>query len=164
MIIDFSKLTASDYAAWWGASIATLALLWNIIVALRSGARIKVRVIPNMKIYPQQPITGDKTYISVNAVNRGTLPTTITHFEGFYSSSLWSLIRGQKQPFVVNTHPAIGQQVPYVLAPGEEWRGMMEQKPMEENDKINYLYLGIIHNQRKRPIFKRVKIKRRTSD
>lgn len=51
MVIDFSKFTISDYAAWWGAVIATLALIWNIVIAARSGARVKVRVSPNMKIF-----------------------------------------------------------------------------------------------------------------
>ncbi len=125
---------------------------------MRSGARIDVRVNPNMQFYPRRPITEDNTYISVTAVNRGTSPTTITHFCGFYSSSLWSLLRGKKQTFVVNAHPAQGKQVPYVLDPGEEWSNMLEQKCMEENDEVKYLYLGIIHNQRKRPIYKRVKI------
>lgn len=41
MVIDFGTLKASDYAAWWGAIIATLALIWNIVVALKAGARVE---------------------------------------------------------------------------------------------------------------------------
>lgn len=125
--MDISNWSVSDIAAWWGAVIATLALVWNIVVAFRSGPRIHVRATPNMQVYPRQPITEDNTYISVSAVNRGTAPTTITHFCGYYSQSIWHLLRGKKQNFIVNTHPALGRAVPYVLAPGEEWSGMADQ-------------------------------------
>jgi len=158
MIIDFTTFTISDYAAWWGAIIATLALIWNIIVAIRSGARVKIRATPNMKVYPEQPVTEDNTYISVTAVNHGTSPTTITHFCGYYAPTLWDLIRGKKQQFVVKTHPALGKTVPYVLAPGEEWSSLANQENIQENNSGGYLYLGIIHNQRDKPIYKRVKI------
>jgi hypothetical protein len=157
MIIDLSKLTPSDYAAWWGAIIATLALIWNIIIALRSGPRIKVTASPNMKVYPQQPITEDNTYISVRAINRGTSPTTITHFAGFYAPNLWALLRGKKQHFVVNTHPVLGNPIPFVLKPGEEWSSLADQNDLTEKSEQGYLYLGVYHNQGKRPIFKRVK-------
>ncbi len=87
----------SDIAAWWGAVIATLALVWNIVVALRSGARIQVTATPNMLYIPSDPITKDKKYIYVKAVNRGTAPTTITHLCGFYSDSLWNFIRKKQR-------------------------------------------------------------------
>ncbi len=158
MVIDFTNFTASDYAAWWGAVTATLALLWNIIVAMRSGARIKIRATPNMIIYPKQAITEDNTYISVTAVNHGNSPTTITHFCGFYAPTLWALIRGKKKQFVINTHSALGKPIPFVLAPGEEWGGLADQKNMLGENGDGYLYLGIIHNQRTRPMYKRVKL------
>lgn len=102
--MDIDNLKINDIAAWWGAIIATLALAWNIIVAVRSGARIHVTANPNMKIYPKTPITGDKSYIAVTAVNSGTSPTTITHFCGFSAPSLWKLIRKQTQQFVITTN------------------------------------------------------------
>lgn len=157
MTIDFSKISASDYAAWWGAIIATLALVWNIIVAILSGARVKVRATPDMIIYPPQNLTGDKEYISVTAVNCGTSPTTITHFCGYYSQSMWDLIRGKKQSFIVNSDPRLGQEIPFILAPGEEWSNLTDQKSLFEKCPNGYIYVGIIHNQRKRPIYKRVK-------
>jgi len=158
MIIDFSKLTASDYAAWWGATVATLALLWNIVVALRSGARIKVNVSPNMSVYPSHEVSENKTYISVKAVNHGTSPTTITHFSGYYATSLWSLITGKKQQFIINTSPLLGKPIPFVLAPGEEWHNLADQEDITKDCKDGYLYLGVLHNQSNRPVYKRVKI------
>ena len=157
MVIDFSNFKASDYAAWWGAIIATLALIWNIVIAVRSGARIRVRVNPDMNVIPKQPITGDKTYISVTAVNQGTSPATITHFCGYYTNSLWDRVRGKKQQFIINTHGSLGQTVPYVLAPGDEWSSLADQENILKKAKDKLLYLGIIHNQKKKPVYKRVK-------
>ena len=128
MVIDFSNFTANDYAAWWGAVIATLALVWNIVIAVRSGARVRVGVNSDVQIIPKQPISGDKTYISVKAVNHGTSPTTITHFCGYYTDSLWTKVRGKKHKFIITTHGGLGQTVPHVLTPGEEWSSLADQE------------------------------------
>ena len=158
MTIDFSKITASDYAAWWGATIATLALIWNIIVALRSGARVRVKANPNMKVHPPQPPTGDKEWISVTAINCGSSPTTITHCCSYYAASFWDLIRGKKQQFIINCDPRLGSQIPTVLAPGEEWSNLADQEGLKEQSPKGFYYIGVMHNQKKRPIYKRVKI------
>lgn len=156
MQIDLSNWSVSDFAAWWGAIIATLALAWNIVVAFRSGARIRVRVTPNMQVYPRQPITEDNEYISVTVVNHGTSPTTITHFCGYYATSLWNHIRRKRQHFVIPSHPALGMKVPYVLSPGQEWSSLADQRDLHEKSKGGYLYIGVIHNQSKRPVYKKV--------
>lgn len=158
MTIDFSKWGASDYAAWWGAVIATFAFVWNIVLAIRSGPRIKLFVNPNMQIWPQDPKTKGKSYVSVRAVNTGTSPTTITHFAGFHASNRLDLVQGKKQNFVVNSSPLLGQDIPFKLLPGEEWSNMTDQDDLKEKFPGGYIYVGIIHNQRAKPIMKRVKI------
>ncbi|MHB1141536.1 MAG: hypothetical protein ACYC1T_07260 [Sulfuricaulis sp.] len=155
--MDISNWSISEFAAWWGAVVATLALIWNIVVALRSGARIHVRASSNMQIIPGGPATRDKTFISVTAVNRGTAPTTITHFCGFYTDSLWNLIRGKRQQFIVTSSRDLGKDVPYVLAPGEEWFSLAEQHDLQQKAGNGYLYIGVIHNQKKRPVYARVR-------
>jgi hypothetical protein len=159
MKIDFSTWTASDFAAWWGAIIATLVVTWNMIVAVRSGARIHVRANPDMQVYPRQPNSEDNTYISVTAVNRGNSSTTITHFCGYYCKGFWDLLRRKKQKFIVKTGPALGKPLPCVLNPGEEWSSMAEQKSLQEQSAGGFLYIGILHNQRKRLVYKRVKFR-----
>ena len=84
-------MSASDYAAWWGAGVATLALTWNIYRALRSGPRVKVTATPDIQVFPRTAITGDTVYISVTASNRGTAPTTLTNFVGFHEKTLLDL-------------------------------------------------------------------------
>lgn len=153
--------TPSEYAAWWGAIIATLALAWNILRALRSGPRIKVHAKPDMQFLPRQPLTGDKLYVCVTAINRGDAATTITHFAGFHEKTLSDLLLRvllrRRQGFVIAPGPAPGADpVPYVLKPGEEWSGVAEQADLQKHYQGGYLYIGIIHNQRKRPVYARV--------
>lgn len=157
MIIDLSGLGPSDYAAWWGAAIATLALVWNIVIAVRAGARLHVTATPNMKVFPPNPGEEDYSYIFVYAVNRGSSATTVTHFCGYHADTLWDLIRGKRQYFMVNGTPD-GLPVPYKVNPGDEWRGVANQDRIFQNFKGKYFYVGVIHNQRKKPIYKRVKI------
>jgi len=156
--MDLSAWTASDYAAWWGAVIATLALAWNIVVALRAGARVKVRATPNMMIMPRQPVTGDRRFIFVTAVNRGSAPTTITHFLGFHAASVLHLIRRNREHFAVNTGGGLGLHLPYVLQPGQEWQGMADQQELAESFRGGFLFVGVQHNQRNRAVYVRVRL------
>lgn len=160
--MDLSAWSISDFAAWWGAIVATLALVWNIVVALRDGPRVTVRAVPDMQIFPKDPITGDKTYVSVTAVNRGNAPTTITHFCGYYSKNLWSRLFGKRQEFMIMTNPLLGKDVPYVLRPGEEWSSMADENDMLKKLGAGYLYLGVLHNQSKKPCYVRVRIRSNT--
>jgi hypothetical protein len=158
MSIDLAKLSPSDYAAWWGAIIATLTLIWSIVAAIRSGARLHVTASPNMKIYPEDPHAKSKSYILVRAVNRGTSSTTITHFRGYCADTIFDLtIKSKRKHFIVNG-TTDGKPVPHIVAPGEEWHGVANQTAILDGFKGKYLYIGVIHNQSKRPIYKRVKL------
>jgi len=158
MVIDLSNFTPSDYAAWWGAIIASLALVWNIIHTLRSGARLRVTVSPDMRIYPPQPPTNDNDYISIKAVNVGTGPTTITHCLGYYTKSIWGLVKkSERQHFIVNITPDTGNDIPFVLGPGAEWSNIAAQDKLFEAAGNGIIYIGIVHNQRRKAIYKRIK-------
>ncbi|MGH8194067.1 MAG: hypothetical protein ACREQ8_06665 [Woeseiaceae bacterium] len=151
--------TISDYAAWWGAVIASLAFTWNVVSALRAGPRIVVRVTPNMQMFPRAPLTGDREYVSIVAVNVGTGPTTITHCCGYaVTMTKWSFRRGSKQLFIVNCDAQLGNTVPHVLLPGEQWHNLADQAELQLKGQKRRVYLGVIHNQRKRPVYKRVKL------
>ena len=158
MIIDTSTWNASDYAAWWGAIIATFAFIWNLINTIRDGARIKITATPNMVYYPPDPVTKGKSYISLTAVNRGNSATTITNFCGYYAKSRWDVMRKKAQYFVVNT-TELSHPIPKLLNPGEEWKGMLDQGDLEKKKEgASFIYVGVVHNQSKKPIYKRVKL------
>ena len=62
-------MSATDIAAWWGAVIATLALVWNIFTWIRSGPRFvaKVEWIDYLK----------PASVRFTITNRGQQPATI---------------------------------------------------------------------------------------
>ncbi|MBE0493117.1 MAG: hypothetical protein IBX48_02135 [Thiomicrospira sp.] len=124
MIIDFTTLQASDYAAWWGAIIASLTLTWNIVVAIRSGARLKIYVTPNMELHPPHPGKEGQRYIHVRAVNNGTLATTITHFCGYTAKTQFHSVTKNVQPFIIMNG---NFNIPFKLKPGEKWTGLASQ-------------------------------------
>ena len=157
--MSFAAMSASELAAWWGAVVATLALLWNIIRAIRSGARVRVRASPNMSISPNDPATDGKLFISVTAVNKGNAPTTITTFCGYHYRNFWARLRRKGQGFFFNPTGSLGQSVPHVLGPGEQWSNMAAQEGMLEKFDSGAVFIGVIHNQRRRPVFARVAIK-----
>jgi hypothetical protein len=152
------SISIRDIAAWWGAVVATLALGWNVFTALRSGARVRVRAYPNMKLFPAAPPTGDDLFITVTAVNRGNAATTITHFMGHYQPRApFYKRRPAKQLFVVNVRNGVGQDVPHVLKPGEQWHGLARQEGQFDLTKGD-LFIGIQHNQREKPILRKVRL------
>ena len=156
MIIDLSNFKPSDYAAWWGAVIATLALVWNIVVSIRSGPRLHVTVSKNMEFIPPPPDREDKKYIIVSAINRGTAPTTITHFLGYAADSWWSrFFTSKRKHFIVTGYPE-SSPIPQKIDPGDEWRGIADQAAILDDEEYKYVYLGVAHNQSQRTIYKRV--------
>lgn len=160
MVIDLSNMSSSDYAAWWGATIATLALIWNIVVAIRTGARLHISISPNMQFFPAPQGEENKKHIIVTAVNRGTSPATITNFLGYSDKYWWTRFTKNKkdrQCFIVNPMGS-SSPIPLKVEPGDEWRGIADQEAIMEGVGSNYVYLGICHNQHKKPILKRVKV------
>jgi hypothetical protein len=158
MIFDLSNFTPSDYAAWWGAVIATSALIWNIVISYRAGARLHVTAMLGMKIFPLAPNEEDKTYILVNAVNIGSSATTITHFLGYSADTFLDSLRHKKRKYFIVNGTKDSLPIPYKLSPGDEWKGMADQTLILSGFNAKYFYLGVAHNQQKKSIYKRVRL------
>jgi hypothetical protein len=137
--------------------VATISIGWTIFRELTSGAKIEVQATPNMSVFPESPLTAGKRYISVTAINRGTAPTTITHFCGFQAKNWWAYVRRKRQGFVVTAGGPLGNSVPHVLGPGEQWSNLAEQSKIA-TAAGTYLRIGVIHNQRSAPVLIRVRL------
>jgi hypothetical protein len=102
------KLTSSDVwrndlAAWWGAIVATIALVWNILRELRSKGHLKVQAmyhVENMTPYSPHVLT-------VRVTNIGSKPVLI---QG---------IAIQRKKGSVPSHHFFPCQIPKMLASGE---------------------------------------------
>lgn len=83
-----SEVDASDVAAWWGAGVGSLALLWEIFRWVRSGPRLAVtvrrRILKfNLRRTPTGHPLPDPRFVGllVEVSNVGSAATTLTHVQ-----------------------------------------------------------------------------------
>ncbi len=153
------RLSITEYAAWWGAIIATFTLLWNIYKWIKRGAKVIVRISPNMRQMGE-----GRTFIFVEVVNRGDLPTTITHLVGVYYPSILKRLLRKKHNYIY-PYPGHGPAIPFMLNPGDRWTGSIDQAEAEKKFKgKGFFYCGVIHSTKKKPVFKRVDLKKLQSE
>ena len=114
--------------AWWGAVIATLVLLWDVVKWLNSGASLKSRMVLNTHYDDGEVKKREKTehgetityesYCHVEVVNTGSLPTTVMGIRATHSKNKSGMqISVIQQTFTEH----FGKKLPYVLGPGEVW-------------------------------------------
>jgi hypothetical protein len=119
---------STDVVAWWGAVIATLVLLWDVVKWLNSGANLKSRMVLNThyddgkvkereKTEHGETITYE-TYCHVEVVNTGSLPTTVMGIRATHSKNKSGMQMSVTQQ-VFTEH--FGKKLPHVLGPGEVW-------------------------------------------
>jgi len=148
----------TSLAAWWGAIIATIVLLWDIYKWKTSGPRLYIDVSSNMEIFGVPGHEGKK-YVTVRVRNMGDKPTTITSLAGrFYKGKFNRILKKQQKAFVVGT-PGITQQLPYVLQPGTIWDGLIVQNEELERMATNWILMGELYfSHRKKPLVFRILI------
>ena len=136
-----SSLSASTWAAWWGAILSTIVFLWNWC---RTYPRLKVRAAPDMQLVGGSGKLEPQKYITVSVVNVGTTPTTATHLYLIYYASRLRLIfrRPSQQMIVAKTE--LGQPLPKLVNVGEAWSCVFEQtSELSEMLAKCYLHCGV---------------------
>lgn len=151
-------MNATDFAAWWGAIAATLAIVWDVIKWSRGGPVIKVNANPNMVLTGSPSVRANKEkYIFVEVTNTGDQKTTITHFASYYYESYWSYLRGKADQSFAVVVPAMGPGLPFGIAPGERWvGGMIQDAEIEGLSRTGRLCVGIYHSSANKPVLRRV--------
>lgn len=159
-------MSTTDVAAWWGAIVSTLAIVWDIIKWSRSGPCINVRASPNMIVIGGSPLLGDdKKYVSVEVINTGDQKTTITHMVVSYFSSLWTLLRGNAdKDFFIATPALTAVSLPHGIAPGERWSGsLIQDQEIERLSRSGWLYVGVFHTSAKKAVLHRIVIPQKSA-
>jgi len=148
--------TWTDIAAWWGATLATLAIIWDVFKWLRTGPRIVMRILPNMSQFPQAPGTPN-TNIFVEISNNGDAPTTLKNIGVFHYDSFpkWIFRNASYQAVVPNPNPEF--PIPRVIETGKIWQGFMDQEPMEDMLRSGWFYVWCDCSHSKKLIKMRVK-------
>ena len=158
------NISLTDVLAVWGAFVATFVLIWDIIKWKKSGPQIILRALDNMKFYGDPRISQDKTFISIDATNRGDRATTITNLGIRHYSNWFCKLIGKVRWQGVILDPLPGR-LPHKLEPGERWLGLIDQKQVGEKvykNGICVIELYLSHINRPKKI--RVQLKNRSKE
>lgn len=125
-----------DIVKWWGASVATVALVWNIYNHLSKSPRLKVKLKSPITDSGSQLIPVTKTshgevqkcvtYCHIEITNTGKLPATIKNIEATHSDNGHGRIYSSSRRFVSHSK----YTMPMLIAPGEQWSCRLEMEDL----------------------------------
>jgi hypothetical protein len=136
-------MKVSDFAAWWGAGVATIVLGWDIYKWVISGPRLVIKTQPDMQEVGDLHETKN---ILVTVVNRGGKLTTLTHL-GFYSSkTIFHRLVRRRNPRVGLVPSPGGLGLPFELAPGKCWAGLVAQDAVFALHENGLIFAVVVHS------------------
>lgn len=124
-------MVTTEFVAWWGAVVATLVLLWDIVKWQVAGPKVRGTVkvgvcyadseIISTKHTSNGTETSLQNYCHIEVVNVGTQPTTLLGIEATHKKSRKYRINITSEAFKGH----FGKTLPLVLSPGELWSGRL---------------------------------------
>ncbi len=154
-------MNLTDWLALIGAITGCVALVWDVFKWTSSGARIKIKVSPNMIIFGGlNDVSKNEKNVSVEVVNRGDKKTTITHLSmAHYKSPFKAFFKREPDSNFAIPDPGFSK-LPHSLDVGDRWIGFISQtKLLEDLASDGYLYVGVYHSSSNRFIRQRLIIK-----
>ena len=150
-MLAITSMTASDYAAWYGAVVATALLIWDIVKWTKAGPQIKAEARAGWRTFGFEEEDGhDVTF--VKATNIGDRPTTITSW-GLYWQPTGVSKHDKKQwkAFIIKGGLVGSGEIPKKLEPGDVWTGISKEtdefRHMLVNGKL-FIALGFSHAEK----------------
>lgn len=141
----------SILAAWWGALIATIVLLFDCYKWAISGPRIRCDSKYGWKIM----VEGDNNeYIFFSVTNTGDCPTTITkQFALYWPNRIKRYFCKSKKQFYIKGGLYGMGEIPMIIKPGEVWNGLgqINDDIRSLMNKGGYLFLSLEFSHRRRP-------------
>ena len=154
-----NDMTTSDYAAWWGAIVATIVVIFEFYKWVISGPKLKLNIQSNMKIWSEHDVESKETYINISVINRGDTLTTLESllvfsYDGFLN---YLFFRKRAEAFFINPVPP-SNELPYELLVGKRWKAMINQKIFSKLSKLYYLRIALYYSHNDKPLYKSFKI------
>lgn len=148
-------MTATEWAAWVGASTGVGHLLWTVYTNLTSGPKLRVTAFAGMVVRPAPP--GDPSILQITVQNVGTGPTTIKNIAFQTYLSRWARFRYKPSNPCAVLNMYLGPQLPYRLDAGSEFVANMEQD-QEFNAWLSSgnLWCAIVHSVSKKPVLAKI--------
>jgi hypothetical protein len=158
--MNLANLTLADLIGVWGGFVATIVLVWDIAKWHLSGPRLHVVAQPGM-ITLNIPDRDGKTFVVLSVSNYGERPTTINNLGLIHYRSWVHKLLGRPSITAIVNRPSDTHPIPYLIEPGTEWKGFLEQTPeIIEMGKSGRLYLILYHSHKDARIWRRVRYKR----
>ncbi len=143
----------SILAAWWGALVATIVLLFDYYKWARSGPRVRCDSKYGWKIMVEG-VNDDNEYIFFSVTNTGDRPTTITKQAALYwPNRIKRYFCKSKEQFFIKGGLYDMGKIPMIIKPGEIWNGVARINSDIHNlmEKGGYFYLSLDFSHRCRP-------------
>lgn len=121
-------MDSTQIVAWWGGTVATLVLLWDITKWIQAGPKIKSRIYLNAQYGDGKVISREKKeygevviyekYCHIELINIGTMPTTVMGISATHKKRKnFGQFGTAAQAFTEH----FGKKLPNVISPGEVW-------------------------------------------
>lgn len=141
-------MNASDYAAWYGAVVATAVLAWDFVKWRQSGPQIKAEARANWRTSGFDEAHNEDVMF-VKVTNTGDRPTTLTSWGLYwYPTGVAMHDKAKRKAFIIKDGLGGSGVVPTKLEPGDVWTGISKEtddfKKMIKTGKC-YVALGFSH-------------------
>lgn len=115
------------FIAVYAAVISSIVLAWDVIKWAVSGPRLRIVCQPGV-ILVGKGVRDTQRKISAVVVNRGDAATTLTNLHLCKYESRWqSLLPWIKPAYYFVKEPSALQRLPFSLAAGGQWHGLINQ-------------------------------------
>ncbi|OOE63468.1 hypothetical protein [Salinivibrio kushneri] len=125
-------LSVSEIAAWWGASVATIVLVWDVFKWISNGPKLSMLLSPNMQVLGD-PSREGKTWVSITISNTGSRPTTLKGVGIEFYDSFAQRLLGKPSHAALFPNPNDNLPLPRVIQPGDEWTGLIPQERVDKD-------------------------------
>ena len=163
-------MSSTDIAAWWGAIVASMVLIWDFYKWRTDGAKLTMRVAPNMEIHGGNPEREGITWVVVTIANVGNRATTLKMIGVSHFNTWIDRWRNNPQRNGVFPNPSDVRPLPTMLQPGEEWVGFVPQRRedsplnLEELSTEGHTMIWVTRSDKRGYIQRRLRIKKGADD
>lgn len=154
----------TDIAAWWGAVVATIVLVWDVVKWSRDRPRIQVGARMPVVYWNSERIeitdagSDDfsqlKSYCHIEIINKGNMPATIV--------SVCCSNKSGKNGVKHSSHDIVihdGNKLPHVLGAGQVWSCRIPESSVR-NIASQYLgaYVKVRLSHKRRTVYSKIKL------
>lgn len=151
-------MTATEWAAWFGAVTGSGALLWDIYKWKTAGPKLRVRASAGWRLISEPP--DSTTYINVEVSNVGSAATTLKELAFRPVPTWWQRVTRTASPRQYTVlNPLFARSLPLKLEAGERWSGFAVQDgKLDELLRCRRLHCLVYHSYSEEPVVSKVKM------